>query len=157
MAARRLPPQVFFADALIMCEGPTAPYQIVVQVEGEPRVQERHRIGRVKSGGKARMYDPSGPLKKLFKRAVSEALEDIDFTYHDLPLFLGAGIYLKVDFGVRDMTKDIDNLLKFVMDALKGVVYEDDSHVLEVHGKKIPAGGFDEYIALQIEKYVPGA
>lgn len=42
---------------------------------------------------------------------------------------------------VTSCRNDLDNLLQSVMDALQGIVYEDDRQVVEVSGRKVPKNG----------------
>jgi Holliday junction resolvase RusA-like endonuclease len=58
-----------------------------------------------------------------------------DLKITDFPL-LKVNLKIEVVFHVSNMAKDVDNLLKFVLDALNTVVYEDDRHVHKIVGTK---------------------
>ena len=50
-----------------------------------------------------------------------------------------------VDFYVSNLRKDVDNMLKFVLDVMQTIVYRDDSCVFKVVATKIPtAVGFEK-------------
>ena len=121
----------FIAEALMMSNHhDKAPAQVTIEVQGEPRVQERARLSRI--GGVTRIYDPSATLKSKFQRAVRNAFTDLGI--HSFPLFEAQPIKITIVFAITNMAKDIDNLLKFVMDALQTVVYVNDRMVVKVVG-----------------------
>lgn len=37
-----------------------------------------------------------------------------------------------------EMAPDVDNIIKPILDALQGVIYDDDSQVLQVTSRKVP-------------------
>ena len=47
-----------------------------------------------------------------------------------------ADIKVSVDFFVTNMSKDIDNLVKFVLDGLQGVLYADDRKIVSIKAHK---------------------
>jgi hypothetical protein len=67
-------------------------------------------------GAMMNVGDPSHHLKALFRKVVKKSLIDIDVT--DFPIFEGCPHNISVIFGITDMTKDIDSLLKFIMGTL---------------------------------------
>ena len=88
--------------------------QISFTIPGEPRVQKRHRDRR--GGGK---FDPSAGDKEAFAwQAKALCPPDYEPMECDLHMVLMCqGTYMR---------GDIDNYLKFVMDALNGIYYKDD-------------------------------
>jgi len=52
--------------------------------------------------------------------------------WHAKPLTRGLKLTLRAYFGTK-RTQDIDNFNKLVLDALTGIVWEDDSQILELH------------------------
>ncbi|MCY4517188.1 MAG: RusA family crossover junction endodeoxyribonuclease [Acidimicrobiaceae bacterium] len=51
---------------------------------------------------------------------------------------LAGALRLRIDFFFADTTElDADNILKPIQDALEGVVYDDDEHVVDVCSRKI--------------------
>ena len=79
------------------------------------------------------MYDPSLQLKGKFRWAVLKSLKGLKFGQY--PLFQ---VHLKITvaFHISNMTKDVDNLLKFVLDALQTIVYRNDRWVFKVVAEK---------------------
>jgi Holliday junction resolvase RusA-like endonuclease len=139
-------------DDMVLCyDGPGRSISFVAK--GTPIVQERPRIHRI-AGGNFRVYDPTSRKKLAFKAAVRRemvALGNIDF-----PFFTAdSAIHVKVKFvlprRVADVVgqatlapdaqthphgPDIDNLLKFVMDALEPTLYRDDTNIVHVEVEK---------------------
>lgn len=57
-------------------------------------------------------------------------------------------------FADSDATADIDNIVKPILDALKGVIFQDDIQVDDLHVRRITPGGvisFANPTALQLE------
>lgn len=52
--------------------------------------------------------------------------------WHATPLTRGLKLTLRAYFGTK-RTQDIDNFNKLVLDALTGIVWEDDSQIQELH------------------------
>jgi Holliday junction resolvase RusA-like endonuclease len=108
---------------------------LYLMVEGTPLVQERHRVRWMPfRGARPTVYDPCSASKRGYKLAVRKAMSDIGVTH--FPLFLEERVKIKVTFFVTNAGKDIDNLLKFVMDALQGVIYPNDRMVFQALVKK---------------------
>ena len=133
-----VPHQDFVADAVVMTAGPAGgpPQAVNIDIKGEPRVQERTRFSR--RGGISRLYDPSSALKTQFRDAVRDSLTDLGIS--GFPLYGGQGddttIQITVVFPITNMAKDIDNLLKFVLDTLQTVIYANDRLVMKVVAEK---------------------
>ena len=138
--------QPFVADAIaIMAKTgkgqPPRAERLDIMVEGEPEVQERPRMSNL---GHVHMYDPSSKLKGKYRWAVLKALKGLQLgTY---PVFSGelSEVRITVVFHVNNMLKDVDNLLKFVLDALETIVYANDRTVLQIVADKhySPGHGF---------------
>lgn len=87
--------------------------QISFTIPGEPRIQRRHRDR--KGGGK---FDPSVKDKESFLvQAMAQCNPDEPLTEDLHMILLCYGAYVR---------GDIDNYLKFIMDALNGIYYVDD-------------------------------
>lgn len=116
--------------------------QIVVY--GDPKAQKRHRSTR--AGKFIRQYDPSSKDKEDFlliiqKERPHEPIKgaimlEVSF-YSARPKShyktgKNAGL-LREDAPVMNAHKpDIDNLLKFIMDAMNGVFYKDDGQIVTI-------------------------
>jgi Holliday junction resolvase RusA-like endonuclease len=123
-----------------------------IMVQARPKITYRRRCQPV-------YYDPSHNDKKLWKMALSTAItQQIS---NQLPIFQvdnfnDNGIELqiqffekrpKLDFDTKGQLKshfhkfpyqrDVDNMVKFVMDAMLGVTYTDDSSVVKIVCEKV--------------------
>jgi Holliday junction resolvase RusA-like endonuclease len=135
---------------LMEVRGPTG-RTVSFIVTGDPPVQERPKMTWMRANW-PRMYDPSSRKKRLFavmvmNHMVSHGLTIPYFT-DDEPISFRLLLVLprlKKDFKVRNgvkvlrasaqafpRKKDVDNMLKFVMDALHGLFYTDDVTVTTV-------------------------
>lgn len=104
------------------------PTQIMFCIRGKPRPQERGRTGWNFS-----RYNPSKPKQKEFARVVEELCQS---RLGRIPIFeVNARLKLTAHFRFPPPktkkahiknTADIDNLCKFVLDALNEVLYKDD-------------------------------
>jgi len=133
------PPQFNFADSM----------DLRFTVFGEPVPLTRHRLAQ--SGAFARMYNPSAVLQMSFAKACSSVMPHKPFEgplrahlvfYFQRPkshyrtgkyshlLKPGAPTY-------HCGRKDLDNLVKFVLDALNAKVYVDDSQIVEIRSAKL--------------------
>lgn len=132
-------------------------------VDGDPFVQQRPKI-TYKGKNKPIYYDPSSYDKKLWRKLLTIALKEVGIT--SFPVFkktdtdqlFSSGLEIEVNFyfkrrandftKVKDTlvlkqdhqlypgTKDIDNMLKFVMDAAHELIYDDDKCIVNVIATK---------------------
>jgi Holliday junction resolvase RusA-like endonuclease len=149
-------------DVLIINEGQEKT-TLSFFVVGDPPVQERTKMN-YKGRFKAHMYDPSSSEKLAFGRAVVGALGDMGevlgttrtgnyYYFQDstsialdakfvlsrpLSHFKGNGLSQRLRDDVVDYPerKDIDNLLKFLMDSVQFILYKDDNAVTKVTMEK---------------------
>jgi Holliday junction resolvase RusA-like endonuclease len=133
-------------DALIMG---LAPHPIVViTITGSPIVQARPRVSL--ANGHPRVYDPSQREKRAYRRAIGKAMAQLG--YSEFPFFERKLLKLKATFGLSNNSKDADNLLKFLMDALESVLYDNDACVMDAQAikKRVPIG--DQYTTFELEE-----
>lgn len=114
------------------------PNVMTFRVPGRPVPMSRPRLS------KGRVYLPDKDVRaKANIRAAISAIWGIDryAIYKDLPLYVSCDfVYcgkperLGAPYRSRP---DVDNLLKTVLDALTGVIYDDDSQVVCVTGRKL--------------------
>lgn len=135
-------------------------------VRGDPPSQQRHKFAwkGILGGWMTRrqpiVFDPSSKLKMIYATKVRDAMGEIGLTY---PYFLAhsagdqAGLVLDITFLVErppshfssplqvelrksapqyPRQKDIDNMLKFTMDALQHVVYHNDISIRRIIAEK---------------------
>lgn len=131
-------------------------------ISGDPPVQQRARVNFKRVLKK--VYDSSSLKKKIWKKSLLNALVDNGvtgfpfFTEEDTDNMKSDGLIIDVVFYVRRRRldyrskmgvlylkddvqkfpgrKDVDNLLKFVMDASHEVLYDDDKCVAEIRASK---------------------
>ena len=102
-------------------------------VHGEAVAQPRHRVRRV---GASRMifYDPSAPSKRKYGRSIDRSLLAIGVS--EWPVFAtNDRLVVDVTFNVTNANKDVDRMLKYVLDTLQGIIYGNDREIFEVHAK----------------------
>ena len=139
----------FTADGVLMSNREAPPF-VGLEVRGEPRVQERHRIN-MRVPGHPTIWDPSGPLKSSFRNAVTRALIELGTDGRAFPLYApGDAINITIVFATSNMAKDLDNLLKFVFDALQGVVYGNDRRILSVRAEKVQVQAGQGFTSIQV-------
>ena len=137
---RKTPKKVLFLP--IESSLTATPTKIYFEVAGKPEPKKRVAYGR--SGHR---YNPSKVAEQQFASAVARLCVD---RLGSVPKF-PAGSLLKVNvkflFPRKQnqadaqivQTADVDNLCKFILDALNGTLYDDDRQVVELSAKK----GFD--------------
>lgn len=119
---------------------------IQFEIDGNPKALKRHRVGR-----NGRMYDPSFTDKRRFNNKAFEFRPKQPLT-GDLMVRLTfvlkrpkshfrtgkfQGIIKERYRNIYPSTKpDLDNMVKMVLDALKGF-YKDDSQVVQLQALKI--------------------
>lgn len=115
-----------------------------IVVLGVPKAQKRHRTG------KFCRYDPSKEDKKCFAACVQQdapslpldcpLLVKIEFYFAYKKIHYRTGCYsnqLREDIPIWYTNKpDIDNLVKFVMDALNTIYWKDDKQIVHVVASK---------------------
>ena len=121
----------------------------ILEVEGNPCSQKRHR--HAKRGRRIITYAPSSEDKKKFKMQVQSKIKGKPLKR---PISLVLCFYmkrpkkhyrtgkfahiLKKNSPVVCIQKpDIDNLIKFVLDACNDLLWEDDKLVYEIQARKV--------------------
>lgn len=126
-------------------------------VAGDILVQERIRVVH-KGRRHPVIYDPSSAAKKTWVSAFKRFIAVEDPVTTDFPLFSNSnpsctgGFELEISFFLMRRAadyikktgllaadchkypkkKDLDNLTKFLMDAMNGIIYDDDSAVVKI-------------------------
>ena len=168
-----------FTDMIAVTSGSKPELSFVVK--GRPPVQQRPKIVW-KTIRSPVYYDPSAREKRLWRRLLKKELDDCRVTHY--PFFpnggqlTSKGIMLEVVFffsrptrdfrtkkGIRVLkdvhqkypgSKDTDNMLKFIMDAMHIVIYADDRCVVRVTAEKRFVDEYDHkpYTTIRITKVV---
>jgi len=118
---------------------------IDLTVEGNPIGKERPRLGK---GG--HVYTPNKTLSQetAIKWAIRDELRDYDVDGE-------SEFALLCYFYRNDLRRvDADNCLKLVSDAANGMVWKDDSQVVEVYAR-LYRGCARAYSQITIYKFVP--
>ena len=139
----------FQATDMVASNSPGGP-SISFVVKGMPTVQDRTGVSW-KTQTRARVYDPSSKNKSNFAKAVKLEMGAVGVTV--LPYFTDStALLLKAKFvlprpkneldrrktppelAVGAMSfprgKDLDNLVKFAMDALQGILYANNTNII---------------------------
>ena len=160
----------------------TALPELSFVVKGRPPVQQRPRIAwRTRRGRAPIYYDPSSRDKRVWRLSLQQELIDCGVKVVN-PFFpnetqqTSNGLVLEVVFflsrpardfrtknGIRVLkedhqkypgSKDTDNMVKFVMDAMHIVVYHDDGCVVSIVAEKRFVEAYDNqpYTTIRITK-----
>ena len=109
---------------------------VYFDIEGVPEAQERPRI-LWRHIPVPRFYDPSARRKRFLSKLVMTALKEHG---HDhFPLFPSdRNMKVSLTFMMPNiLQKDIDNMEKFIFDALEGIVYRNDRRIVKVQSEKV--------------------
>lgn len=114
---------------------------MIIKIPGNPVPQQRARINR------NRFYDPLSLLKKELQPLIESQL--IDHQIFTVPLCTDITFYMpftkstsktKINSNLylpHSKRPDLDNLLKFYLDLLNGIVYFDDSLIAKLIAQKV--------------------
>lgn len=136
--------------------------EINFYINSPPQPLKRHRMTR---GG--RVYDPSANDKKEWMvlaedfcppQAISGGIQiELEFNMLRPKSHFGTGRNLGIlkDSAPKEhlRTPDLDNLVKFVLDAMNGKFYVDDSQIININCKKVYADKQGESGTLVCMKY----
>ena len=142
------PPVV--TDVMIVDNETHTSKTVFLEIKGTPLVQARFCTGRIGPSGTLVHYDPTSKAKAVWKHRIRIALQELGIM--NFPLFPNRNYNIIVMFHVVNMNKKIDNLLKFVMDDLALVVYSNQSKVMGVTMRKIPAEINEEWTIISVEE-----
>lgn len=82
------------------------------------------------------VYDPKKQAKNALREAVRCAFKELD-DHINFPVFQTTRVQMSVSFYlVNSGGRDIDNMVKFLQDAIEGVVFDNDKFVYEIHADK---------------------
>ena len=123
---------------------------INLTVVGVPEAQARMRARRVRN--RVIMFDPSAPSKRKCQKSIADALSEVGVATQ--PIFVREKVALNIVFHVTNIRKDVDNMLKYILDVLQGVVYHNDAAVFKVTAAKIHCRNKkDQKTTMEIESF----
>jgi Holliday junction resolvase RusA-like endonuclease len=94
---------------------------IELTIQGEPIAMMRPRLGREHT------YNPQKKLKERVRW-------ELRTLWPSPPIKGNVGINLI--FQVSKRNKDLDNMVKFMLDAMEGIVFKNDRQVSEIYARK---------------------
>lgn len=112
-------------------------WNVYINIPGKPIPQPRLRLFR--KYGRSIVFDPSSKLKKSIKQIIQDHVNHkkisqfvnphVEFRfYFPYPVkyrkLMNKGKIIR-----HDIKPDVDNLIKFYLDCMNGIVYEDDKSV----------------------------
>jgi len=129
-----------------------------LKIYGNPRPLQRHRTSR-----RQHTYNPSVKYQKSFQEALKKVIfdfrgESIDAPFFDATEFLAMSIIFRMKrpkshfvnnkpgpgrlkkkspSDLSPIRADVDNLIKFVLDSMNGIMYEDDRQITSIHATKL--------------------
>ena len=125
--------EVQVEDFVTVASDGGAPNGISFTIPGEPIAQNGWKV-RFRGLPFPVIFDPHSKAKKTLRKAIKQAMQEFDapqFPHRNM-LNVRVRFFLK-----RRYPKDLDNMSKFLLDALEGAVYpNDDAIVLLIVSKK---------------------
>ena len=96
------------------------------------------------------VYDPKKQAKISLRASVRNAFKELECNI-TFPVFQMSRLQMCVSFYlVNSTSRDIDNMVKFLQDALEGVVFDNDKYVYEIHASKHEAPYGNEATTIKI-------
>ena len=120
--------------------------KLSIVIPGNPIAQSRPRLRR--TGKFVSVYDPDRKEKELLISYVQEEIGkhfqpiekpiSINITFHMPMLSTWSPPRKQKSEGLIHIKRpDLDNLLKYILDSLNGILYSDDSQIYEINTRKI--------------------
>jgi crossover junction endodeoxyribonuclease RusA len=120
-------------------------------IDGEPVSKARARF--TNQGSKTRAYTPEKThnaeqvVAWKFRAAAPRHKPDTESTYGVMALF----------FSATRQRRDVDNMLKLILDGLNKIAWADDDQVVEVSGRKTYVPGYPEDARTEVVVYRVGS
>lgn len=131
---------------------------IGIHIAGRPPTQPRPR--GVTRGGRTIFYNPAARAKHIYCTKIKEELRANGLlpapaqVPNPGPLFIGP-VSVVVTFGVANMNKDLDNMVKFILDVLEVAgIYGNDRFVRRIVAEKVQSA--TEFTNLSVSAVLPG-
>ena len=111
---------------------------VQILIPGQPIAQPRPRIGRTRTS-RPYVYNPGSRAKLFFANRIKLELQEAGLlspARNPAPIY-HTPVAIEVTFGVANMSKDLDNMLKFILDVLEAAgVYTNDRLVQKIVAQK---------------------
>jgi Holliday junction resolvase RusA-like endonuclease len=149
-----MPLPVFDVDAMLVGNGNPQDLSIHLEIKGEPMVQQRHRARYLSNSSRQIIYDPSSAMKRACKQAMRKAISELGVAH--FPFFPGPNrkFTAKISFFIDNPRKDNDNLQKFILDVMEGVIYANDAFVFDIVAKKRIVPASDQFTSIEVHELV---
>ena len=105
---------------------------------GDPPAQNGWKA-KLNGSGRIIMYDEKSTEKRRLRFALMKELQQLT---ESVPLFSSTKLKMNVLYQLGGVVtrKDIDNMTKYLLDALEAALYDNDKWIVELNTKKISAG-----------------
>lgn len=138
---------------------PSVTKTITIQFNTEPIAYARERFTKFGGAGHGRFYNPRASVIDAYNKAAKAMLSDEDRSFldaliddktADYQLEISGKFYVAIpksapewkkklmeDGSIRPCIRpDVDNFIKLILDAMHGVLYEDDKRVVSISSNK---------------------
>ncbi len=119
---------------------------LLLEIFGDPIPLKRPRTRKI--GGFVSVYDPQKKEKDQVRWQVKSQYREKPLS---VPLFLDLIFGLAIPKSTSRIRRkcmleneivpmkrpDVDNLIKFILDCLNGILFDDDSQIISLHARKI--------------------
>ena len=126
--------------------------EVSFTVFGKPPIQNGWKLAWKQMGRRPPViYDAKKGEKAMLRNLLKAAIRG--FGRYQCPLFRKQTLSVSVVFGLRDIaSKDVDNLSKFLLDAMEGAIFDDDKFVYSLHASKVAVTTLEakEFTSVQV-------
>ena len=111
-------------------------FSLDLSISGCPISQPRPRMST--RGGRVIVYNPTSRAKKIIADKIKEELLQTGILLDTSAQVFHSLVSVTATFGVSNNSKDLDNMLKFILDALEDAgVYGNDRLVCKIVATKV--------------------
>ena len=123
--------------------GPRHPVKASFTIHGAPIAQNGWKLAWKRNRHPV-IYDPLQKQKIVLRANIRSGLFDL-IQQSWFPIFAHRTLHVEVTFRMHNVySKDIDNMMKFLFDAMQHVMYHNDSSIVSAVVKKLEAHEEDE-------------
>ena len=119
-------------DVMVLTAGGFSTIDLTIL--GEPIAQNGWKL-RFRNCSRPFLYDPLRSQKMKLRNSVKAEMVELG---EPVPFFKGTRLQVSIISHFHTATrKDLDNLSKFLLDAMEGVLYDDDKWIFHLVVKKV--------------------